>query len=63
MQLLTSGRVTQVDGCLLYVFNIQGFITHIVLFRNGTPAEMADKFIGGRVQHQKQHRQQAVAVY
>jgi hypothetical protein len=27
------------------VFNIEGFITHIVVFRNGTPAEAADKFI------------------
>jgi hypothetical protein len=34
------------QGCLLYVFNIQGFITHLVMYRNGTPKEAADKFIG-----------------
>jgi hypothetical protein len=34
--LLTSGSdpPAQVDGCLMYVFNIQGFITHMVLFRS-----------------------------
>jgi hypothetical protein len=35
--LLTSGgggaSAAQVDGCVMYVFNIQGFITHIVLYR------------------------------
>jgi hypothetical protein len=32
--LLTSGSsATQVNGCLMYVFNIQGFITHIVVYR------------------------------
>ncbi|KAF6253991.1 hypothetical protein COO60DRAFT_364180 [Scenedesmus sp. NREL 46B-D3] len=46
--LLTQGSsATQVNGCLIYVFNIQGFITHIVVYRNGTPKEMAEKFIGG----------------
>lgn len=48
--LLTSGSsAMQVNGCLMYVFNIQGFITHIVVYRNGTPKEMAEKFIGGSV--------------
>jgi hypothetical protein len=34
--LLTSGSdlPAQVDGCLMYVFNIQGFITHMVLYRS-----------------------------
>jgi hypothetical protein len=33
--LLTSGSSPpgQVDGCVMYVFNIQGFITHMVLYR------------------------------
>jgi hypothetical protein len=33
--LLTSGssQLAQVDGCLMYVFNIQGYITHMVLYR------------------------------
>lgn len=32
--LLTSGSsAMQVNGCLMYVFNIQGFITHIVVYR------------------------------
>jgi hypothetical protein len=37
-----------VEGCLLYVFNINGFITHLVAWRNGTPDEMSRAFIGGR---------------
>lgn len=34
--LLTSGSTqpAQVDGCLMYVFNIQGYITHMVLYRS-----------------------------
>lgn len=36
------------EGCLLYVFNINGFITHLAAWRNGTPDEMAEQFIGGR---------------
>lgn len=33
--LLTSGSSPpgQVDGCVMYVFNIQGFITHMVMYR------------------------------
>jgi hypothetical protein len=32
--LLTEGSsAMQVNGCLMYVFNIQGFITHIVVYR------------------------------
>jgi hypothetical protein len=32
--LLTQGSsAMQVNGCLMYVFNIQGFITHIVVYR------------------------------
>eukprot|EP00878_Enallax_costatus_P012419 GHUV01012970.1.p1 GENE.GHUV01012970.1~~GHUV01012970.1.p1 ORF type:complete len:368 (+),score=90.38 GHUV01012970.1:207-1310(+) len=42
-----DGMAAAVDGCLMYVFNIQGFITHILVYRNGTPKEMAAKFIGG----------------
>ena len=37
---------TTIQGCLLYVFNIQGFITHMVMYRSGTPTEMDAKFIG-----------------
>ncbi len=28
-----GGRTSSIDGCLMYVFNIQGFITHMVMFR------------------------------
>jgi hypothetical protein len=45
----SGGRVrtsASIRGCLLYVFNIQGFITHMVMYRSGTPAEMDAKFIG-----------------
>eukprot|EP00877_Chromochloris_zofingiensis_P007069 jgi/Chrzof1/2615/Cz11g22160.t1 len=48
--LLTDGATSQtydVEGCLAYVFNIQGFMTHIIIYRNGTPKEMSDRFIRG----------------
>jgi len=36
MLLTSSGLLpAQVDGCLMHVFNIQGYITHMVLFRSG----------------------------
>jgi hypothetical protein len=37
-----------VEGCLLYVFDIDGLITHLVVWRNGTPEEMSEAYIGGR---------------
>jgi len=43
-----GGGLSDVEGCLLFVYNINGFLTHLVVWRNGTPEEMAAKFIGGR---------------
>ena len=41
------GSVEDVEGCALYVFDISGYMTHVVVWRNGTPEEAAEKFIGG----------------
>ncbi len=43
-----GGGLADVEGCLLFVFNINGFMTHLVVWRNGLPVENTKKFIGGR---------------
>lgn len=54
----SSGRTLTVRPrrcCRRYVFDIEGFITHMVVFRNGTPGEAADKFIHAVVPGQHVH--------
>ena len=42
----TAAAPVDVEGALLYVYNIAGAVTHLVVWRNGTPDEMKARFVG-----------------